>query len=152
MPLVLSGSNGIDLSGVTAISGAGYLDDYEEGTWTPAIIFGGSSVGVTYSGRTGKYTKIGNMVSVFMSVQLSNKGSSTGGVQFTGFPFACVNTGNPVSAIYGTLTSISSQMVPYISNTTLTLEQMNTGSQSPVTNTQVTNSSTFYFNMTYQVS
>src|SRR5665647_161935 len=34
------------------------LDDYEEGSWTPALKFGGNSVGITYSAgnQTGQYT------------------------------------------------------------------------------------------------
>jgi len=33
------------------------LDDYKEGTFTPAITFGGGAVGLTYSTRTGTYSK-----------------------------------------------------------------------------------------------
>jgi hypothetical protein len=136
----------------SASSDANTLDDYEEGTWTPAMTFSGGNTGIVYTSQIGRYTKIGNMVSVFMSIGLSSKGSSTGGLSFGGFPFSSVNTGNPVSAIYGALTGISSQLIPYLSGTTITVEQINTGSQSPVTNSQVLNNSSFFFSMTYQVS
>jgi hypothetical protein len=43
---------------------ANTLDDYEEGTWTMGIAFGGASVDVTYSANTGTYTKIGRQVTV----------------------------------------------------------------------------------------
>ena len=54
------------------------LDDYEEGTWTPSLSFGGGSTGITYSSRTGTYIKIGKLVFVNGDLTLSNKGSSTG--------------------------------------------------------------------------
>ena len=38
------------------------LDDYEEGTWTPAD---GSGAGLTFTSITANYTKIGNVVNVF---------------------------------------------------------------------------------------
>ena len=37
------------------------LDDYEEGSWTPGITFGGAAVGVTYASQTGQYTKVGRV-------------------------------------------------------------------------------------------
>ena len=35
----------------SASSNANTLDDYEEGTWTPTVTFGGASVGITYNQR-----------------------------------------------------------------------------------------------------
>ena len=64
------------------------LDDYEEGTWTPVLTFGGGSTGITYGSRTALYTKVGNTVYVAMDIVLTNKGSSTGSVWVTGLPFA----------------------------------------------------------------
>jgi len=63
------------------------LDDYEEGTWTPVIAFGGASVGVTYGTQTGWYTKIGNIVNVTMRIVLTSKGTSTGNAVVTGLTF-----------------------------------------------------------------
>lgn len=74
-----------------ASAGANTLDDYEEGTFTPSITFGGAAVGVTYTTQTGNYTKIGNRVLLNLNLRLSNKGSSTGAVQITGFPISITN-------------------------------------------------------------
>jgi len=84
-------------SGVTAIqfaatqvasANANTLDDYEEGTWTPAISGDSGAAGVTYSTQTGKYTKIGNQVTCWFSITLTSKGTLTGGtVGITGNPF-----------------------------------------------------------------
>jgi hypothetical protein len=61
-----------------ASANANTLDDYEEGTWTMGIAFGGAAVGVTASSNTGTYTKIGRQVTVNGYLALTSKGSSTG--------------------------------------------------------------------------
>jgi hypothetical protein len=65
------------------------LDDYEEGTWTPSLV-GASTAGTfTYSARDAKYTKIGNMVTLFCAITVDTvSGSPTGSLQITGLPFA----------------------------------------------------------------
>lgn len=70
-----------------AVADANTLDDYEEGTFTPTIAFGGAAVGLTYGAQTGSYTKIGNTVRVNLTIQLSAKGSSTGAAVVSGLPF-----------------------------------------------------------------
>ena len=67
------------------------LDDYEEGTWTPALQFGGASTGITYGAQVGTYTKIGRMVMASFAVSLSNKGSASGTAKIGGLPFAPSN-------------------------------------------------------------
>ena len=74
----------------SASSDANTLDDYEEGTFTPAIQFGGGSTGITYAanGQVGSYVKIGKSISTTIWVQLTNKGSSTGTVTIANLPFS----------------------------------------------------------------
>jgi len=81
---------GIDFSATTngsASAGSEVLDDYEEGSWTPDLRFGGSNTGVTYSWRNGHYTKIGNQVTVRCAFGLTSKGtfSATDGQKFMAF-------------------------------------------------------------------
>jgi hypothetical protein len=71
----------------SASSDANTLDDYEEGTWTPQLKFGGNSVSMTYSVQSGSYTKIGRLVYATCRITLSNKGTSTGSASITGLPF-----------------------------------------------------------------
>jgi hypothetical protein len=67
-------------------SNANTLDDYEEGTWTPNV--GGTA---TYSSQTGKYTKIGNVVTVTFDMTISTIGTgSTNNI--SGNPFTAVDT------------------------------------------------------------
>jgi len=80
-----------------SITAANTLDDYEEGTWTPVLEFGGGSTGITYTTQLGTYTKIGRMVICNLYLVLSNKGTSTGDAEIT-LPFtssaSSFNTGS----------------------------------------------------------
>jgi hypothetical protein len=80
---------------VSASGNANTLDDYEEGTWTPVLARTGSSY--TFSLQSGRYTKIGNIVTCTFSVVISaigTQGSSFNTI--TGFPFtpASIDSGN----------------------------------------------------------
>ena len=71
--------------GGTAAANA--LDDYEEGSWTPAIGGVSSNPTISYSQQTGKYIKIGRMVKLFGRIRPSSVSGGSGGVQITGLPF-----------------------------------------------------------------
>lgn len=94
-------------------SGVNTLDDYEEGTWTPVLAFGGASVGITYSRQVGIYTKIGNFCSCTYQITLTSKGSSVGGASVT-LPFATTTTINGVSNVY--FTSMTTSLVSMSGN------------------------------------
>ena len=60
------------------------LDDYEEGTWTPAFAGAGTP---THTTQFGRYTKIGNMVYCTIALRATSiSGGST--IQITGLPFS----------------------------------------------------------------
>jgi len=71
--------------------------DYETGTWTPTVEFGGGTTSITYSHNLGRYTKIGNIVTADLQIIMTSKGSSTGAATITTLPFT-VN-GNDFSGI-----------------------------------------------------
>lgn len=60
---------------------------YETGTWTPSLTFGGGATGLTTSLTVGRYTRIGNKVSLSGVIVLTAKGSSTGDVIVGNLPF-----------------------------------------------------------------
>ena len=63
--VIVASGQGIDFSATAGTGTSELFADYEEGTWTPTVEFGGLSVGVTYgSTRQGTYTKIGRAVTV----------------------------------------------------------------------------------------
>lgn len=67
------------------------LSDYAVGTFTPGLTFGGGSTGMTWSSRSGRYIRVGNLIYVSADLRLSAKGSSTGAARITGLPFTAVN-------------------------------------------------------------
>lgn len=75
-----------DSSATGASTTSELLDDYEEGTWTPAYT-GSSTSGQTYSAQEGSYTKIGRVVHIQAWVKVTNKGTMGGPIRISGFPF-----------------------------------------------------------------
>ena len=67
--------------GVTSATASNLLDDYEEGTFTPAPSSG------SVANKTGKYLKIGNLVHVTMELSNFSGGSSSAVFQIGGIPF-----------------------------------------------------------------
>lgn len=63
------------------------LDDYEEGTWTPAIGGTGGTSGQVYSVQSGQYVKVGQIVSCNGHITFTTLGTLTGNVQLQGLPF-----------------------------------------------------------------
>ena len=79
-------TNGIKFNGDTASANA--LDDYEEGTFTPSIILGATSI--SYSIQRGSYTKIGDMVEFQIDLYMS--GTADGNyIRISGLPFTSAN-------------------------------------------------------------
>jgi hypothetical protein len=71
----------------SASSDANTLDDYEEGTWTPNMTFGGAAAFSSVT-ASGKYTKIGNCVTFEIQFGSYTKTANTGNAQITNMPFA----------------------------------------------------------------
>ena len=67
--------------GVTSNTDANTLDDYEEGTWTPA----GTSTGGSWGNGDGRYVKIGSSVTCVGIITCTSSGTNN---SLTGFPFA----------------------------------------------------------------
>ena len=83
---------GICFNSDTAAANA--LDDYEEGTFTPSFGFNLANFNGSYSAQGGRYTKIGNLVSVSMQID-ATKGTGTGGTAtIYNLPFSAINEDN----------------------------------------------------------
>jgi hypothetical protein len=68
------------------------LDDYEEGTFTPSLKFGGGNTGMSVGSNTGgSYTKVGRLVFVHIRVEIATRGSSTGAATISSLPFVVGN-------------------------------------------------------------
>ena len=73
----------------TDTAAANTLDDYEEGTWTPVYAGNTTAGSYTYGNRTGKYTLIGNKVTVWCAfTDITTSSAGSGAAKVTGLPFA----------------------------------------------------------------
>ena len=146
--------DGLTFNGDTAAANA--LDDYEEGTWTMGVSFGGASVGVTYGLNTGKYTKIGRQVTVTGYLTLTSKGSSTGSAKITGLPFTITNDYENYAAPalwFDNITFANQfQANGAINSTTISLQEITTlGVVTGITNADFANDSSIIISFTYFV-
>jgi len=153
--VMTTSGKGIDFSATANSSGtmtSELLNDYEEGSWTIGLEFGGASTGMTTNANTGKYTKIGNQVTVTGYLALSNKGSATGNALITGLPFLINSYGG--LSIYLAQITFADFPMGYSNNGTSTIplrECTNAGVASALTNSDFANNSEIIFTMTYTV-
>lgn len=92
--IVGTAGKGIDFSATTdgTTMGSELLDDYEEGTFTPA--YGqGVDAGFGYANQDGAYVKIGKIVYWEIYINGSSGSSNSSSLYIYGFPFT-VDTGN----------------------------------------------------------
>jgi hypothetical protein len=118
------------------------LDDYEEGTWTPAPNFSTSN---TYTAGTvyGSYTKVGRLVSATFLLAFE-KNTATGNFTITGLPFTSLNS----TGIRGALAVSYIQRIGqadkivtgYVTENTTTIQLYFTGQTSASTVVNITNS------------
>ncbi len=89
----------------SASSDANTLDDYEEGTWTPIV--GGTA---TYTAQVGKYTKVGNVVTLYaqLIINVLGTGSTTG---ISGLPFNFATGQDYISGSVGYHSSLATNVL-----------------------------------------
>ena len=160
--LVAEGGGGIVL-GNTSYAAANELNDYEEGTWTPAIKFGGNAASFATSLNVGFYTKIGNFVHWCFRTTITNKGSSTGNCSVAGLPFACASTTGNFGGAHivfsqnwtadAGMSEEHNQCVIDSGSSSIVLRRIATnGGFNSTTNTQFTNSTQIIMKGEYRVS
>ena len=144
--------------GVTSATASNLLDDYEEGSFTPVITFGGASSGITYasSRQHGYYTKVGNLVEYSIHLQMGNKGSSTGALQVTGLPFTSASNDHytPTAVFIQAMASMSGGFPTFRvhpNSTILDAYQLSSNTYSGLTNSNCTNTSGFLISGKYFV-
>ena len=83
-------TSGINFAHTSDASGMSneLLDDYEEGSWNPDLVLtNGTSIVSSFAWRTGKYTKVGNLVHCTFAMGLSSINSGNT-IRLGGIPFA----------------------------------------------------------------
>ena len=143
----------------SASSDANTLDDYEEGTFTPSINFGGGTTGITGT-FAGFYTKTGNQVFVTILINLSNKGSSTGSFYIAGLPFTSNSNANyratSTSILWNDLATSFVFVLGLIGPSATQMEILGATAASNtnatnVLNTNINNATSLRLSITYQV-
>ena len=139
-------------------AGLGVLDNYTEGTWTPALA--GSTIsgtGWAYSVQAGGYTRIGRQVFVTGRIVLSTVSTdATGSIRITGLPFVCLNSNIAISAAVinaNSLTTAVVQTLGQVSNNTsiitLTRRTVASASDASLVLADLSATSSFVFSANY---
>lgn len=147
--LVVSNGKGIDFSATPGTGTSELLADYEEGTWTPVLVFGAGSTGITYGTQQGRYTKVGRTVTIRFEIALTSKGSSTGEASITGLPFAAANLNSMAVYLYSNFLLTYKAGIAYCNATTI--NEIAANGTAAFSNTEFTNTSRLWATCTYQV-
>ena len=135
----------------SASTDANTLDDYEEGTWTPAV---GGDVTVTYTSRTGNYTKIGNRVVVYFEIRLASI-SGSGSARVTGLPITPSGQDGDIGAVQiasGGVGFTSAFSAAFNGDTGLYLYTQGATGRAGWTSTQLTSSTIFSGTIVYKTA
>lgn len=146
-PLVSGIVNDLDGSNICQTDEEG---QFMEGTWTPALTFGGGSTGLTYTGTpTGSYRIVGGIMYVKIEMTLLTKGSSTGNAGISlpatikGPLGITANSGALNFIIYNNMTSMTSPIARPIDSTTLRLLEQTSSTTSAIDETVFMDNTSF---------
>lgn len=156
--------NGSDASGIghlgflatqDASAGANDFDDYEEGSFTPQLLFGGARVGVVESNAIGRYVKKGREVTFTVRITLTSKGSSNGAATVGSLPFTN-SSATPVAPTLGLTFGVSfaNQMLLFLTTSATAVEfyeMTEAGVTSTITDAEFTNTAEFVMTGSYEV-
>ena len=98
--VMATSGKGIDFSATASGSGtmtSELLNDYEEGTFTPAVA-GSTDAGSASYTRSGYYTKVGRLVTITVYMNWTAH-TGTGNMRFTGLPFTSANVATNYNGI-----------------------------------------------------
>ena len=107
----------IDTGSISFNQEANALSSYVLGSWTPTITGSTSNPTPTYTVQVGRYVKIGQLVWVTCTVNVSALTGGTGRIEVSGLPFTSQNTANQFPIFSGifvttTISRLILEMVP----------------------------------------
>lgn len=133
---------------------------YEEGTWTPTLMFDGDSTGITYALQLGRYIKIGNFITYSAVIMLTSKGLQVGDIGISA-PISSANAAGGGSYYgYGGMgagLTYAGMIVIYVydnplSGTIIEPNQITeAGFTTVLNNTNISNDATLYLNGSYVI-
>ena len=146
-------AGGINLG---ATGSANLLDDYEEGTWTPAVGYAGGSPSTGYAAQVGTYVKVGKMVNANIYIVTNAHTAGTGQLSISGFPFTAKPNNTYYSGTIGYMQGIAggattNTVIPYLPGNTTAMAILSTNN-SAVANIAFTNATHIMVNITYEAA
>jgi len=142
-------TNGIYLGGTGS---ANYLDDYEEGTWTPTLQNGSNYGELEFA----QYTKIGRIVHIVFRVDSFTDSSSADSIVFEGLPFQTKNgtrSNGSIEARFLTAGSSDIQVCPRIVSNLVSIRKFSTNTSSnwdTLKHSDISSSSRMIISITYE--
>ena len=106
---------------------------YEEGTFTPTIAGSGTSGTATYTTQTGRYTRIGRVVTIQLTLSWTAFSGGSGILVINGLPFTSANVSGlvtPVTTICDSVTLGAGYMMQnyiFANSTQISVRQYPTG-------------------------
>jgi hypothetical protein len=158
----VSAANGksVALAGAVPVTGTGIsfpatqsastdvntLDDYEEGTFTPAL--SPASGTITFSSVSGSYTKVGRQVFVRAAMVTATSSSASGLLSITGLPFPVSGSGAGSCTVYNwNAGSYFITVEPNTSSSSAYVFSFNNGARTDASS--LVGSGNFYFSIVY---
>jgi hypothetical protein len=141
----------------SASTNANTLDDYEEGTWTPTVVYNTVNT-PTFSNQTGRYTKIGSIVQITFQLSFNENGSTGSYIVVGNLPFTVKNTGGAKAVVtiqsFGFINlPLNISLTGKVDNNTTNVElQLNDNSGTFITNANTDNDQDIYGFVTYEVN
>ena len=143
--VIVASGQGIDFSATPGTGTSELLSDYEEGTWTPSI--GGTA---TYTAQTGRYTKVGRLVTFMGDLTINVQGTGNAG-SISGLPFTVLGN-NPVYVGYfANLGQAVSSISPFTGGTDVLLYGILVAASTATNLTIMTNGARLMFQGSYEV-
>ena len=86
----VNSGNGIDFSATSGTGTSELFSDYEQGSWSPvAARFTGGAISATYNTQAGYYTKVGNLVTCSLWIDIASISSQGSSLTYIGgLPYA----------------------------------------------------------------
>ena len=121
--------------------------------FTPTLMFGGASVGMTFTAQSGNYIKIGKLVYFRVRLALSAKGTSTGAATIGGIPIAGAGYDRPLYAAYwASMAGIVGNVMASGTGSTLQLRMSGAAGTANMTDANFTNTSQMTLYGMYEAS
>ena len=111
--LKVASGHGVDFSSTADAGGmtGELLDDYEEGTWTPVILSGGSAMSGQNLSSTATYVKVGSVCHVQFDTTCTAIGTGNSSAYLSGLPFTAASSAGRAQLFIGFFDGLNKNVV-----------------------------------------